>query len=106
MDFETGLCQTRAICRKFKNCRTLRNKYSSSHLSCVEKVNKLTKEGPVYVRIICNICFYAKSVLYFKAGRSDMDVPEIECKYNATKQFVCRTCTSHFKRSRISSETV
>lgn len=42
----------------------------------------------MYVRIIYNICFYAKSVLCFKASRCYMDVPEIEYKHNATKQFV------------------
>lgn len=54
MDFEIGLCQLKAMRRKFKNYRTSRkiNEYSSSHLNCVPKFNKLTKEDPVYASII------------------------------------------------------
>ena len=65
MDFEIGLCQLKAMRRKFKNYRTSRkiNEYSSSHLNCVQKFNKLTKEDPVYASIIWNIGLYAKKCI-------------------------------------------
>ena len=79
----TDLCHAKAKHRQLQNFdgenehKNYTYNFSSFHLNCVDKFNKITKEGPIYVCIICSRYLYTRNRLGFKAGRINMDVPEV-----------------------------
>ena len=58
----------------------------------VDTFTKLIMEGPVNICIICNRCFYARSVLYFHQDKYDMDMDKVLCNFTQ-QEHICRTCS-------------
>lgn len=40
-----------------------------------EKFTKASKEGPTFVRVICNRCFYARTAFLYDPEKYDINLP-------------------------------
>lgn len=72
----TDLCHAKAKHRKLQNFdgenehKNYTYNFSLSHLNCVDKFNKITKEGPIYVCIICSRYLYTRNRLVLRQAES------------------------------------
>ena len=75
--------------------------------SIVKTLLKLAKQGPDCVSVICNRCFYPKTVTEFKCEKYNLDVTNVihPAAVNST-DYISKVCHNNFKKSRIPLQEV
>ena len=101
----------------FKNKNAKYYKESCKNMKCNKKVKRpderiklfsqLCKEGPVFVCVICNRCFYEKSIKKFNKDHYKLDnLDELIYNVNNIDMYICQTCDRHMRKQQIPVQAV
>ena len=94
-------------------CMTLQNKRSVNieFDSCLTRFFNDIRNGPIYPCACCTRFMYKTSVVIFKENRDQIIDPDLISKCipfesDNTRQYICRTCDSSIKKSKVPAQAL